>query len=138
MATILIHANIDQSGPNSGLSAAPATDYIVEQNVHIGADSYGYDGAWADQALTNFGGVFSTGAAAVLLDGSNDHLANEAGASIAGADGVWMNDANQSVTNLGTIFGFDDGISQTGNSGSIDNRGYVHGDAFGIEEEASV
>jgi Ca2+-binding RTX toxin-like protein len=138
MPTFLIDASIDKTGVNVGLSAAASTTYIVEQNVHIAADSFGYAALSTGATLVNFGGIFSNNTAAANLGGSNDHLVNEAGGSIAGEHGVWMNGANDTVTNLGTVAALDDGIFEMGNYGTIDNRGYLHGGAFGIEEEASI
>jgi Ca2+-binding RTX toxin-like protein len=136
------NANIDKSGPNVGFEALASTLYTVEQNVHISAFYDAFVSFEKDVALVNFGGVFSSHTA-VDLHGTDNQLVNEAGGSIAGpVAGVETGNDNGQVVNFGTILGLPDipgntGIIQTGNFGSIDNRGYISGD-IGIDEEASV
>lgn len=139
MTTVLVNTNIDHTGVTAGLSASAATTYVVEQNVHIGADSFGFVASNTEVHLVNFGGIFSTGTAGVKFDGTFGSIFNEAGASISGTTGVLMHSSGETLTNLGSIVGLEDaGIDQQGNGNPIDNRGYVYGATYGIAEEAPL
>jgi Ca2+-binding RTX toxin-like protein len=139
MTTILVSSNIDQTGATAGLSAAASTTYIVDHNVHIGADSFGFVALTDGVDLENFGGVFSSGTAAVKFDNTGGSIVNEAGGSMAGTTGVLLNSTGEMLTNLGSIVGLvDDGIDQAGDGNPIDNRGYVYGNTIGVHEDAPL
>ncbi len=102
MATILVNANSDQTGAVAGLSAVAGTTYIVEQNAHLSADSFGFVALTDSVELQNFGGIFSATTDGLKLDGTDDAVFNQAGGSIAGTSGVLLIHSGETLTNLGS------------------------------------
>jgi Ca2+-binding RTX toxin-like protein len=91
------------------------------------------DGGFLNARLINNGTVISDSTDGVQMSGFNSAVFNAAAGLIAGAHGINMTNGQATLTNHGSIIGYDGaGVVMPGSDGNLRNTGEITGDTYGV------